>query len=268
MAKGTWCVLSMNVRFPLGFEMTGRSMMWAWPTPAVIVKSMRTAPNYSIPPSVTRVAPHFRRPPETSAPPVHPRIARAGVTQGSSGYATAAYAASLSAHGTPRELPNAGAWILEREIPGAGARDAMSTYPLLVARDWSKLQDDLADLGTGLVSLVAVTDPLGDYDEDLLHGSFPDRVVPFKEHYVVELERGRGEWVAPHHRRNAERARARVRVAACADPATALDDWVRLYGVLTERHAISGIAAFSRDAFAQQLRTPGIVVLRAEAAGE
>jgi hypothetical protein len=59
-----------------------------------------------------------------------------------------------------------------------------------------------------------------------------------------------------------------VRVEVCGDPATALDDWVRLYGLLVDRHTIRGIAAFSRGAFALQLRAPGIVVMRASSAGE
>ena len=190
------------------------------------------------------------------------------MTEQASGYASGRYIASLSAFGRPRELPLAGGWILERDIPGFDARDAMSAYPLLVARDWSKLSEDLATVGAGLVSLVVVTDPLGVYDERLLCDCFPDRVLPFKEHYVVDLAVRRADWIAPHHRRNARRALARVRVEVCADPVAALDEWVRLYGLLTRRHAIRGLAAFSAEAFALQLRTPGVVVLRAEAEGE
>jgi hypothetical protein len=36
-----------------------------------------------------------------------------------------------------------------------------------------------------LVSLVAVTDPFGAYDIELLKGAFRDLIVPFKEHYIV-----------------------------------------------------------------------------------
>src|SRR5690606_12990561 len=46
-----------------------------------------------------------------------------------SGYLHPRYAESHRAYGTPRELPNAGAWIIERAVPGFPDRDAMGCYP-------------------------------------------------------------------------------------------------------------------------------------------
>lgn len=185
-----------------------------------------------------------------------------GASRETCGYANRHYAASLGAFGTPRLLEQSGAWILERAIPGFDARDAMGCYPLFAVRDWSRLPGDLATIGRDLVSLVVVTDPFGAYDELLIKECFPDRVVPFKNHLVVDLDQPGRSWISRHHLRNTRKAVARVRVER-ADPEKALDDWMHLYGCLVERHAIRGMAAFSREAFATQLRIPGIVVLRA-----
>lgn len=183
------------------------------------------------------------------------------------GYRSRRYATSLAAVGTPRELPRSGGWILEREIAGTVARDGVSVYPLLVLSDWTKLSQDLAGVGDSLVSLVVVTDPFGGYTEPLLHECFPDRVLAFKEHFVVDCEEPGRTWVSTHHRRNVRKAHALVRADVCSAAEDVLDDWAQLYDALVRRHDIQGPAAFSREAFALQLSTPGIVVLRATSAG-
>jgi hypothetical protein len=112
------------------------------------------------------------------------------------------------------------------------------------------------------VSLVA--DPFGSFRESDLESCFPDRLLPFKEHFVVDLSRPPESFVAEHHRRNVRKAlQAGITVERCADPMACLDDWARLYGVLSERHRIRGLAAFSPRSFALQLAVPGIVMLRA-----
>ncbi|PYS84869.1 MAG: hypothetical protein DMF67_03065 [Acidobacteria bacterium] len=93
-------------------------------------------------------------------------------------------------------------------------------------------------------------------------------VVPFKQHFVVDLSRAPEEFVHAHHRRNARKALRELRVEECANPAEFLDDWVALYGVLVERHGIAGVAAFSRESFAGQLAVPGVAALRAVRDGE
>ena len=182
------------------------------------------------------------------------------------GYADPLYAASLAAVGEPRLLNQSGSWILERPIPGGNARDAMGCYPLFAAKDWASLADDLPPLENDLVSLVIVTDPFGAYDEPLLRECFPDRVVPFKRHFVVDLAQPDRHWVSRHHLRNVRKAQSAVRVDV-AEPATVLEDWLRLYACLVAQHRIRGIAAFSREAFERQLHVPGIRVLRATEGG-
>lgn len=48
-------------------------------------------------------------------------------------------------------------------------------------------KNDLDAIGDDLVCLSLVTDPFGEHDTDYLRQCFPDVVVPFKEHAVVDL---------------------------------------------------------------------------------
>lgn len=179
------------------------------------------------------------------------------------GYLHPEYAQSHSEFGRLRELPLCGGWILERDVPGTPHRDAMGCYPLFACRDWSKLHLDLAALGDELVSLTLVADPFGDYDEDDLKRGFPDLVVPFKQHHVVDLEKPRHQVVSKHHRYYARKALREVSVDVHPDPPAFLDEWMELHRHLVAKHDIRGVKAFSRRAFAAQLSTPGIVLLRA-----
>jgi hypothetical protein len=180
------------------------------------------------------------------------------------GYLHPDYAASLAEFGRPRLLGESGGWILERDA-GEGAADAMGPYPLFACRDWSALHRDLDALGgSGLVSLGLVADPFGGWSEEDLKRCFPDRLIRFKDHFVADLETVRPETLSKHHRYYARKAMRDVEVDVFpGDPADFLDDWTALYATLTERHGLTGIKAFSRDAFAAQLRIPGMVVLRA-----
>jgi hypothetical protein len=75
------------------------------------------------------------------------------------GYTDPRYALSLQEFGEPLELPRCGGWILVRSIPGTPYKDAMSCYPLFACRDWTKLHEDLEQVGEDLVSLTLVNDP-------------------------------------------------------------------------------------------------------------
>jgi Acetyltransferase (GNAT) domain len=202
------------------------------------------------------------------------------------GYLSAAYAASLAEFGTALALPGSGSWLLRRAVAPAGPTDAMGPYPLFCCRDWDALADDLADLGaradrdqpsprdggTGAlaaaevpISVVVVTDPFGDHHPAALNSAFPARVAPFKEHFVADLSRPLSSFVSTHHRRYA--LRDAVAVERCAQPLDWLDDWCALYQNLCARHAIRGIPALSRPAFARQLAVPGLHAFRASAGG-
>lgn len=180
-----------------------------------------------------------------------------------SGYLHPLYAESLCRLGAPRELPGSKGTVLERPIPRCDYFDAMGCYPIFACLNWALLRADLESIHDGLVCLSLVTDPFGEYDEAYLRECFLDVVVPFKQHFVVDLSHPLESFVHPHHRRNARRALGEMQVEKCDDPENFLEDWTALYATLIERHKISGIAAFSRESFVKQLAVPGMVMFRA-----
>src|SRR5262245_47851756 len=175
------------------------------------------------------------------------------------GYLHPGYVSSLAEFGTPIPLPLSAGALLKRRIPGTAHSDAMGPYPLFTCLNWGNLSHDLMNLRRTLVSIVLVADPFGDYDSRLLVDTF-SRVVPFKQHYVIETGRSLESFISRSHRENARRALRRVDVSVCPDPLAVIDDWERLYGVLIERHHINGLRRFSRAAFRTQLAIPGIVM--------
>jgi hypothetical protein len=183
-----------------------------------------------------------------------------------SGYLHQDYAASLAEFGRPLALPASGAWILTRQIPGTALVDGMGCYPLFCCAEWRKLPQDVRSLDERLVSVVVVADPLGDHTPDLLADAF-DRVVAYKEHFVIETGRPLEQFVSKSHRAHAQRALKEVHVELCPTPLAFIDDWERLYGVLATRHSITGLRRFSRMAFERQLAIPGMVMFRAVAGG-
>ena len=179
------------------------------------------------------------------------------------GYLHPDYAQSLAEFGTPRLLSRCNGWILERQIPESPYHDAMGCYPLFTCQDWSLLCADLDSIGDDLISLALVTDPFGDYDPAYLQHCFKDVVVPFKEHYIVDLHRPLNEIGGKRRRKHAHRALKEIRVEVYEQPAQFAETWSSLYASLIARHQITGIRAFSRTAFARQLSIPGTVVLQA-----
>jgi hypothetical protein len=180
-----------------------------------------------------------------------------------SGYLHSNYAYSLSEFGIPRKLPQCGGWIIERPIAGFSYRDARGSYPIFACQDWSKLRKDIDEISNDLVSLALVTDPFGNYNVSYLHFCFPDVVIPFKQHFIIDLRCSMDVIVSKHHCRNVRKSKRLVTVERCTAPLQFLDDWVELYANLTKRHNIQGIAAFSKKSFLKQFQVPGIVVFRA-----
>ncbi len=179
------------------------------------------------------------------------------------GYMHPGYVESLAEFGTPRELPRCRGWILERHIPGFPYRDGMGCYPLFACQDWSQLQHDLEEIRDGLVCLFMVTDPFGHHCASCLHECFKDVVIPFKEHFVIDLKNSIDTFVCNHHRRYARKALRNLCVEICDKPEQFVKIWVDLYANLIKTRNINGIQAFSRTAFAKQLSIPGIVMFRA-----
>lgn len=175
------------------------------------------------------------------------------------GYHHPTYAASLSEFGTPCELPLSKGFILKRSIPGFSYFDGTGCYPFFTCSNWTNLSSDLQELDKQLVSLSLVTDPFGNFTMSDLHQCFPDRMIPFKEHFIIDLSLSCHDFVSNHHHRYARKALNTVQVELCKDPKLYLDNWLELYSNLIERHNIKGIAAFSKNSFERQLHVPGLV---------
>ena len=180
------------------------------------------------------------------------------------GYTGSAYAESLSEFGTPRVLPRSAGWILERSIPDSPFRDSMGCYPIFSCADWSKIHLDFEDIGDELISLSMVPDPFGNYDLAYLWESFRDIVIPFKQHYVIDMERPIADIVSRHHRIAVRKANEKIQTEVCLEPLSFLDEWVVLHQNLVAKHGITGVRAFSKRAFEKQLSTPGLVALLAK----
>ena len=184
------------------------------------------------------------------------------------GYMHPEYTQSLAEFGAPRLLPRCGGWVLERQIPGSPYRDAMGAYPLFACQDWSQLEADLEVVGKEWISLILVSDPFGAYTPADLEQVFKDVLIPFKEHFVVDMHLPLNEIGGSRRRKHARRALRNVQIEVCQEPGQFVDTWLDLYSNLIEKHYIQGIRAFSRTAFTKQLSMPGISVLRAVYEGE
>ena len=179
------------------------------------------------------------------------------------GYLHPSYAQSLSEFGEPIELSASKGWILKRAIPKTVAFDGMGCYPIFMCEKWSSLEKDLDFIGSQLVSVALVTDPFGQYTQQELQRYFRDVARPYKEHFVVDLQRRPEEFVSRHHQRNSKKALEVVRTEICEEPIQILDEWNTLYRNLIKRHNIKGLARFSRASFARQLSVPGLTTFRA-----
>ena len=190
------------------------------------------------------------------------------MTNACTGFLHPDYTASLTEVGVPRQLRRSGAWIIQRHIPGSLQLDAMGVYPMVLCRDWLGLAADLDEIAADVICIGLVTDPFGDYDEAYLHRCFPNLVLAFKDHFVVDLRRSRDEFVSPHHRRKVRKANRAVEVEVCLNPAAHADDWIGLYEALVRRHHMRGPSVFSPRALTAQLTVPGHVMMRATLHGE
>jgi len=117
-----------------------------------------------------------------------------------------------------------------------------------------------------VVSLTVVPDPYGSYEVSTLEGCF-DVVTLSKQRYYADLTVPAGKRVSKHHRRNIRRSQGLVTVEALDAPEAHVSEWAELYGSITERHGLSGLKAFSREAFERQLRLPGTVLFRGRVDG-
>jgi hypothetical protein len=179
-------------------------------------------------------------------------------------YAGLRYAETMAHVGAPLWVEPWGTAMLLRDAPD-GMVDAAGPYPLGVLGEGADLPAGMEVLrAAGAVSVVMVADHFADPGPDRLRDAF-GTAKPFKTHWTVERAAGPFD-PTPHHRQEVRIAgrRCRVRQARLQD---CLDDWCRLYGDLSRRHAISGLHAFPRASFAALAQTEGLHTFVAETEG-
>lgn len=178
-------------------------------------------------------------------------------------YSRPSYLEALAEFGEVVRLPRSGAGVLAQRIPETDLVDARGPYPLFGAEKWEAIRNDLLERAGDWVSFVGVADPLAAPESDGLSRAFPDRCIPYKEHFVVELA---GSYDGPYsegHRRAVRKAEARLEISCLKATQTAESDWLRLYDALRREKRIEGMAAFSDSSFAKQLRMPEMTVYQA-----
>jgi len=181
---------------------------------------------------------------------------------GMTGYLHPLYAKSLSEFGKPIELPESGGWLLERRIPNSDLKDAMGCYPLFCCTDWTHLCADIQKVQSRYVTISLVADPYAPVSAADLSQYF-QTVRPFKSHFVIDISDPTERHINQHHRYYARRALKYMEVRLVDNPKACLDDWMRLYQILIDRHHLQGIKAFSESAFAIQFEVPGLVIFKA-----
>lgn len=179
------------------------------------------------------------------------------------GYLSPEYAQSLADFGDIEMLPRSGIPLLRRDIDGVH-HDLCGLYPYAMARDWSAIVEDIAELRDGdAVSLVLVTDPFAAEIYDWPAIANWDVCRPFKTHQIVDLNR---DW--RNERKKKVRYYTRRALAAQAvrqehDPSKNAALFWQLYQRTIDRYGLSGIQAMSEAAIAAQLTAPGANVLTA-----
>jgi hypothetical protein len=181
-------------------------------------------------------------------------------------YAAAAYVQTL-ADAEGADVVDMEAWgsrLLMRPLADSLA-DAAGPYPRTPIAAGADLAAGLDVLRTrGLVSVVLVPDPFASPEPETLARGF-EVCRPFKTHFAVDRRRG-DPWPSKSHLYKIRRAQRRCEVERISLTA-ALEDWLRLYGELSARHAIAGPARFSADHFRALAADPAFVAFAAKVDG-
>ena len=177
------------------------------------------------------------------------------------GYAHPSYVQTLSDFGTPISLLRGGAWLLSRPIPCSDQFDAIGAYPFFTCSDYAALRLELDHL-TAIVSVAVVPDLFSFGSASILSTSF-DSVIPFKTHYLTDLEIGFGRYLHRHHRRYASKGLSNFDVVRASDPVAYGSEWAEIYQHLVVRHRISRLSAFTPNSLSRQLEVPGCLYFRA-----
>ena len=177
-------------------------------------------------------------------------------------YASQAYVRTLAeAEGADTvAIEEWGCRLLIRPAPG-GHADAAGPYPRTPIAADADLAAGLAALkARGVVAAVLASDPFSAPPPEAMERAF-DVCRPFKTHFAVD-RRLPEPGPSKNHLYKIRRAQRRCSIE---QPALrdVLDDWTRLYGELSARHAIEGPARFSADHFRALAADPAFEVFAA-----
>jgi len=117
-----------------------------------------------------------------------------------SGYLHRKYAESFAEIGEPIYLLGCGGWLIKRRIGDLERYDAMGLYPIFTCKDWHKLKDDIDDLSKDLISLSLMIDAAAAISFDELKKIFPDKIILFKKHFLVDFRQDWQYTISSHHR--------------------------------------------------------------------
>jgi hypothetical protein len=177
-----------------------------------------------------------------------------------SAYGSLAYAQTLAHVGTAQWMSRASGALLSRRIADRPHHDLIGPYPWADFDDWSSLHADFNELSAlqdPPVSVVSVISPTTKASKDELQRTFPDHLVPFKEHQLLDLTGDLEQSFRPGHRRKMRRARSSVSVDVVPEAANIAAEWVSMYAHLVRRHRVTGAANFPESALRAQLAPSG-----------
>ena len=172
-------------------------------------------------------------------------------------YGSDSYCSTLTHLGAKVSLPEAGGSVLRRPIEGSKMTDLGGPYPWAGFKDWSAVGRELDEI-EGVVSASVVVAPTSTVAVSTLREQFPDHLVDFKTHFLVDLTGDYEASRSSHHRRKARRCRPGLEVRVLKPTAPIEARWVELYALLRSRHQIRGGAAFSDASLVAQLHLPAI----------
>jgi Acetyltransferase (GNAT) domain len=139
----------------------------------------------------------------------------------------------------------------------------MGCYPLFTCTNWDGLADDICNKRNDWVSFSIVTDPFHYANKEELKTVFEEKVIPFKNHFIVKLQDGWQNFIDKNHSRKARKAIRTINIERVENPLNFIDEWNGLYTNLVNRHQITGITKFSKKAFNGMFETPGLCVYKA-----
>ncbi len=175
------------------------------------------------------------------------------------GYQNTKYIESISETVPPLSLSRSNGWLVPKIIPGSNEIDLSATNPFIICQNPDSLIHDFESLSDKYVALTVITNPIYEISKEIWSSYFKDLFVPFKSHYLVEIEKYQFErTVSQHHRYYSRKALKEAAITLAEKPIDYLDDFYYLYQQLLVRHDVCASNALSKKMLAQQFNVPGV----------